>query len=291
MKVLVTGAGGMLGTAVARAAERDYHEVVALRRRDLDVANAGEVGDAVRAARPAAVINCAAVADVDAAEDDLRTAMEINVEAARNLARAAAEVDARIVYPSTDYVFDGSKTTPYVESDEPRPMSVYGQSKLAGEQATVEANPRHFVVRTALLFGVEGSNFVDTMLRLGADHGEVLAVRDQVSSATYTGHLARAILRLLDGDVYGVHHLAGAGECSRFELAEEAFRRAGVSARVLSCTSEELGRRAPRPPYSTLATEHADAIHLPEWEVGLDAYLEERARAAETPLGGAGRPI
>ena len=234
---------------------------------------------------------CAALADVDAAEDDLRTAMDVNADGARHVAAAAAEVGARVVYPSTDYVFDGSKAAPYVESDEARPLSVYGQSKLAGEVATVEANPRHFVVRTALLLGVEGSNFVDTMLRLGADHGEVLAVRDQVSSTTYTGHLAPAILRLLDGDAYGVHHLAGAGECSRFELAEEAFRRAGVSARVLSCTTDELGRPAPRPAYSALTTEHADAIHLPDWQVGLDAYLDERARTAAATLGGVGRAI
>lgn len=276
MKVLVTGAGGMLGRAVVGAAERAYHEVVAMRRGDLDITNAGQVASTIRTIRPDAVFNCAALADVDAAEDDLRTAMDVNSHGARELAAAAAEVGATIVYPSTDYVFDGAKMLPYVESDTPRPLSVYGQSKLAGEHATAEANPRHFVVRTALLFGLEGTNFVDTMLRLATDHGEVLAVRDHVSSTTYTGHLAPALVRLLDGDAYGIHHLTGAGECSPFELAEEAFRRAGVSARVLSCTTEELGRPAPRPPYSALATERPNAIQLPDWETGLDAYLAER---------------
>ncbi|MBA2567040.1 MAG: NAD(P)-dependent oxidoreductase, partial [Thermoleophilaceae bacterium] len=164
--------------------------------------------------------------------------------------------------------------------DAPRPLSVYAQSKLAGERMTTEANPRHFVVRSAWLFGLAGRNFADTMLRLASDHGEVIVVRDQVGSPTYTGHLAEAIVRLVDTDAYGVHHVAAAGECSWYELALEVFRQAAVDCRVLSCTTEELARPAPRPPYSALATERPEAILLPDWELGLAAYLDERARAA-----------
>ena len=276
MRILVTGAGGMLGADVVRAADAAHHEVVALARADLDVTDAGAVRRAIADAEPDAVVNCAAYTNVDGAEDDLESAMAVNTEGAGAVATAAAETGASVALPSTDYVFDGSKGAPYVESDEPRPLSVYGQSKLAGEHATAEANDRHFIVRSAWLFGRDGRNFVDTMLQLAADHGEVLVVRDQFGSPTYTAHLAQAILRLLEGFAHGLHHVAAAGECSWYELAVETFALAGVDCRVLSCTSEELGRPAPRPAYSVLASERADTIRLPEWREGLAAYLAER---------------
>jgi dTDP-4-dehydrorhamnose reductase len=277
MRIVVTGAGGMLGSDVVRAAELVNHEVVALEHSDLDVTDADAAASTIAATRPDAVVNCAAYTDVDGAEDDLGQAMKVNAEGAGAVATAAQAAGASVVYPSTDYVFDGTKLAPYVESDEPRPLSVYAQSKLAGEHATVEANPRHYVVRSAWLFGIAGGNFVDTMLRLGEDHGEVLVVRDQVGSPTYTEHLAEALVRLVDSDAYGIHHLAGTGECSWYEFAAEIFSQAGVECRVLSCTTEELGRPAPRPAYSALASERPDAILLPEWEAGLAAYLEQRA--------------
>ncbi len=269
----------MLGVDVVRAARAVNHEVLPLDRSALDVSDGRAVARIVGDERPDAVVNCAAYTDVDGAEDDLRAAMQVNAEAADALAAATAAVGASVVYPSTDYVFDGYKQDPYMESDEPRPRSIYAQSKLAGESATAGENPRHFIVRSAWLFGMHGRNFVDTMLRLGADHGEVVVVRDQVGSPTYTRHLADAIVRLLDTDAYGVHHIAGAGECSWYELAVESFEQSGLDCRVLSCTSEELGKRAPRPPYSALATERADAVRLPDWQEELAAYLAERGRA------------
>jgi dTDP-4-dehydrorhamnose reductase len=184
------------------------------------------------------------------------------------------------VYPSSDYVFDGSKSEPYVESDEPRPQSIYAQSKLAGEHETAEANPRHFVARSAWLFGTSGRNFVEVMLALARDHGEVLVVRDQVGCPTYTAHLADALVRLADSEAYGIHHLASQGACSWYEFAQEIFRQAGVECRVLSCTSDEFGRPAPRPHYSVLGTERSDAIYLPHWKEGLASYLSERSVAA-----------
>jgi dTDP-4-dehydrorhamnose reductase len=277
VKILVTGAAGMLGADVVRAAELVHHEVSALGHADLDVTDARAVKRTLESERPDAVVHCAAWTDVDAAEDDLEDAMEVNAEGAGNVAAAARAVDAKVVYPSTDYVFDGSKSEPYVESDPPRPISVYGQSKLAGEHETVTANPSHFVVRSSWLFGSSGRNFVDTMLTLAAEHGEVLVVRDQVGCPTYTVHLADAIVRLVDTDAYGVHHLAGAGECSWFDFAVEIFNQAGVSCRVKSCTSEEFARPAPRPQYSALATERSDALHLPHWKEGLASYLAQRS--------------
>jgi dTDP-4-dehydrorhamnose reductase len=279
VKILVTGAGGMLGHDVVRAAEFVNHEVLVLARGDLDVTDGDAVRDTLRRELPDAVVNCAAYTDVDGAEADVDGAMRLNAHAAGVVAAAAAEVHASIVYPSSDYVFDGEKGSPYVETDQPNPRSSYGRSKLAGEAETAAANDRHYVVRTSWLFGASGPNFVETMLRLGGELGEVVVVRDQVGCPTYTGHLADAVVRLLEGQDYGLHHIAGDGECSWFEFATEIFDQAGVECRTLSCTTEEFSRPAPRPPYSVLDTERNYAIYLPEWREGLASYLAERAVA------------
>ena len=279
LKILVTGAGGMLGRDVVRAFEFVNHDVVAVTHDELDIRDAGAVERLFGAERPDVVVNCAAYTNVDGAQDDLETAMAVNGDGARNVAAAAAAVDASVIFPSTDYVFDGSKSAPYLESDETRALSVYGQSKLAGEHETAGANPRHWVVRTSWLFGVGGRNFVETMLTLGRELGVVLVVRDQVGCPTYTGHLGDAFVQLIDADDYGIHHVAGGGACSWYEFAEEIFKQAKVECRVLSCTTEEFPRPAPRPPYSVLGTEREYAIFLPEWREGLASYLADRAVA------------
>jgi dTDP-4-dehydrorhamnose reductase len=279
MKVLVTGAGGMLGNDVVRAAAYVNHDVISLAHADLDITDGRRVRRTFSRLAPDAVVNCAAWTDVDAAEEDPIGATRVNEHAPRTVAAAAAEVGAPIVQPSTDYVFDGEKREPYVESDATHPLSIYGATKLAGEDGVVAANPRHFVVRSSWLFGSHGDNFVETMLRLGRDLGEVVVVRDQVGCPTYTGHLAGALVRLLDGDEYGLHHIAGAGECSWFEFATAIFEQAGVECRTLSCTTDEFPRPAPRPAYSVLATERDYGLVLPDWREGLAAYLAERAVA------------
>jgi dTDP-4-dehydrorhamnose reductase len=243
---------------------------------DADVADPGAVRAAVEQARPDVVVNSAAVADVDRAESHEELAMRVNRDGARNVAAAAAGSGAGVVYLSTDYVFDGRKREPYVESDEPAPLSVYGRSKLGGERATAAANPRHFVVRTSWLFGAGRSNFPETMLRLAGEGARLRAVADQVGCPTYTAHVADGLLRLAATEAYGLHHMAAGGSCSRFELARETLARAGVEAGVEPATSAEHPRPAPRPPYSVLVSEREDAIRLPDWHDGLDAYLAER---------------
>jgi dTDP-4-dehydrorhamnose reductase len=280
VKILVTGAGGMLGSDVIRAAEFVNHEVVGFTHGELDIAEPSEVERVMLHERPEVVINCGAYTDVDGAEDDLEGAMAVNAEGAENVAAAAKDIGAKVIYPSSDYVFDGAKGEPYVESDDPHPQSIYAQSKLAGEHETAESNPRHFIARSAWLFGASGRNFVETMLTLARDHGEVLVVRDQVGCPTYTAHLADALVRLAGTDAYGIHHLASQGACSWFEFAQEIFRQAGVECRVMSCTSDEFGRPAPRPHYSVLGTERVDAIYLPHWKEGLASYLSERSVTA-----------
>jgi dTDP-4-dehydrorhamnose reductase len=281
MKILVTGAAGMLGRDVMLAAGNAGHQVVGYGHAELDIANADAIGAKVEAERPAVVINCAAWTDVDGAESAEGEATRINGEGAGNVGAAAAEVGASVVYVGSDYVFDGSKGAPYVETDETAPLSAYGRSKLAGEEATRAANKRHFIVRSAWLFGTGGPNFVETMLRLAADHGEVLVVRDQVGSPTYTWHLAYGIVRLIEGVEFGIHHMAAAGSCSWYEFAREIFEQANVECKVMSATTEMLGRPAPRPAYSALASQREHAIELPSWQDGLAAYLSQRRAETE----------
>jgi dTDP-4-dehydrorhamnose reductase len=281
LKLLVTGAAGMLGRDVMLAAGNAGHQVVGFGHNELDVAEAEACAAKIEAERPDAVINCAAWTDVDGAEEHEEEATEINGGGAGNIAAAATAVGASVVYVSSDYVFDGSKGSPYVETDQTAPLSAYGRSKLAGEEATRAANKRHFVVRSSWLFGTAGRNFVETMLRLAADHGEVLVVRDQVGSPTYTWHLAYGIVRLIEGVEFGIHHMAAAGACSWYEFAREIFEQAKVECKVMSATTEMLGRPAPRPAFSALASQRQHPIALPSWQDGLAAYLAQRRSESE----------
>ena len=277
MKLLVTGAGGMLGRDVTLAAANAGHDVAAYGHTELDVSDAAAVTERCEWERPDVVINCAAWTDVDGAEDAEEQAMAVNGAGAGNVAACAAAVGAKALYVSSDYVFDGEKGEPYVEVDQPGPLSAYGRTKLAGEEATAAANKRSYIVRSSWLFGIGGGNFVETMLRLAADHGEVLVVRDQVGSPTYTWHLAYGILRLIEGSAYGIHHMAAEGQCSWYEFAREIFDQAKVECKVLSATTEMLGRPAPRPRFSALTTQREHAIRLPSWRDGLSGYLAQRA--------------
>ncbi len=276
MKLLVTGAGGMLGRDVMLAAGNAGHDVIGFGHTELDVTDAASVDAKLDAERPDVVINCAAWTDVDGAEGAEDEAMAANGTGAGKVAAAAASVGASVVYVSSDYVFDGAKGAPYVETDQPAPLSAYGRTKLAGEEATVAANTRHFVVRSAWLFGIGGPNFVETMLRLAGSGNEVLVVRDQIGSPTYTWHLAYGIVRLIEGIEFGLHHMAAAGQCSWYEFAREIFEQAKVECKVLSITTEEFGRPAPRPPFSALTSQREHAIRLPSWQDGLAGYLAQR---------------
>jgi dTDP-4-dehydrorhamnose reductase len=266
----------MLGRDVMLAAGNAGHDVVGYGRAELDVTDPAALDRRLDLERPDVVINCAAWTDVDGAEEAEEAAFAINGRGAGNVAAAAAKIEARIVHFSTDYVFDGAKGAPYVESDQPAPLSAYARTKLAGEEAVAAANKRHFIVRSAGLFGIGGRNFVETMLRLAEAQNEVTVVRDQVSSPTYTWHLAYGIVRLIEGIEYGIHHMAASGQCSWYEFAREIFEQAQVECRVLSITSEEFGAAAPRPAFSALVSQREHAIRLPGWQDGLAGYLAQR---------------
>jgi len=273
MRLLVTGAGGMLGRDLVAAARAHGHECAGLDRRALDVTDRRAVDAAVAERAPEVIVNCAAWTDVDGAEADEAAALAVNGTGAANLAAAALAAGARVVQLSTDYVFDGSASRPYVESDPTGPLSAYGRTKLAGEQAVLGASRDHAVVRTAWLFGAGGANFAATMLALAAaGRDEVAVVTDQVGCPTFTGHLAEKLIEIAAERRSGIFHVAAAGHCSRNEFAQAIFAAAGYDVRVSATTSAAQPRAAPRPAWSVLASER-DPLPLPPWADGLSAYL------------------
>jgi dTDP-4-dehydrorhamnose reductase len=265
-RFLITGAGGQLGRALQQEFAAD--ELVALSHEDWDVTLPPPSG------LPAldVVLHAAAWTDVDGAEADPQGAAAVNIAGTAN----AASLGASLVAFSSDYVFDGRKHEPYVESDGVNPLSAYGRTKLHGEAA---AGPDAWIVRTSWLFGPTGHNFLRTMLRLGAEREEVAVVDDQRGCPTYVGHLARAVRDLVDVDrPRGVWHVAADGECTWADFAEAVFSEAGVDCRVRRVSTEELGRPAPRPAYAVLRSERVGAPMLPHWRDGLRACLAEMGR-------------
>jgi len=252
---VITGAGGQLGHALAEA----FPEARPLTRADWDVTVPAPPDLAAEL-----VLHTAAWTDVDGAEEDPQSAAAVNVGGVQH----AAELGAPLVVWSTDYVFDGTKRTPYVESDPPGPLGVYGRTKLHGEAA---AGEQAWIVRSSWLFGWTSKNFVRTMLRLGAERDEVAVVADQRGSPTYVGHLAEATKQVLELP-YGVYHVAAAGECTWADFAEAIFEEAGLATRVRRITTAEFGARAPRPAYSVLRSERG-APELPPWRDGLRVCL------------------
>jgi dTDP-4-dehydrorhamnose reductase len=271
----VTGAGGQLASAFARILE---DEVFLSHEEALDIRDAEAVRTAVHAFAPDCILHCAAYTNVDGAEADEDTAEAVNALGTRNVVKAARGTHTTVVYFSTDYVFDGAKAAPYVESDRPDPLNAYGRTKLAGEQEVL-GWVHGIVVRTAWLYSETGHNFVKTILsaaRARAGTGEPLrVVDDQVGSPTYAGHLAAAVDEALDrGIAPGLYHMAGSGYCSWCELAREVVQVAGLDVEVEPITTAEAGRPAPRPPFSALDTERP-IPRLPHWAEGVAEVVDK----------------
>ena len=279
MRILVTGAAGMLGRDVCRAGEAAGHEVVGHARGELDITDAVAVGETVAAAAPDAVINCAAWTDVDGAEGRFEDAVAVNGAGAGNVAAAAAAAGAWTIQVSSDYVFDGEKTSPYVESDAVDPIGAYGASKLQGERDVAATGDRYTIVRSAWLFGAHGRCFPKTILRLAAERDELTIVSDQVGSPTFTGHLAPALVTLAQDPVPGVLHVAGAESCSWHELAAEIVATAGAHCRVRPIATADYPTAARRPAYSVLTSERG-APTLPSWRAGVRDFMAVFSEAA-----------
>jgi len=273
--ILVVGAKGMVG--------RDMLALIGNTARgvdidEIDITSLESTERIIRTLKPEAVINCAAYTDVDGCETSAEKAMQVNGEGVAHLAMATREIGARLVHVSTDYVFDGSKGSPYVEDDAPCPLGVYGESKLAGEM-NAAFNPDHLIVRTQWLYGLHGKNFVETMLRLAVEKNEIAVVDDQVGSPTWTVDLSQAILALLKTGGRGIYHAANSGFCSWNEFARAIFEEAGLSVKVRGMTTDELNRPARRPLYSTLDCSklEQDAGFRPQpWRSALKTYLQLR---------------
>lgn len=280
MRVLVTGAAGMLGhDLMDHLAAR--HQVTGVDL-DVDVTDLDAVRACVRDVRPEAIFHLAAWTNVDAAEEHEAQAEAVNALGPENVARAAAEVAAALILPSTDYVFDGRAGDAYTEDDPPNPLGAYGRTKLAGERRALAAHPAGVrVARTAWLYGAAGRNFVDTMLGLAADRDEVTVVADQVGCPTWTRDLAPA-LEYLVGCPPGIYHTAGAGSTSWAGFAEAIFAEARIACRVVPVTTAEFARPAPRPAHSPLAVTRAGAPRLRPWREALRDYLATQS-AKERP--------
>lgn len=282
MKVLVTGAGGQLGYDVCRELARRGIENRGADVADFDITDAQAVRAYIGQYAPDAVVHCAAYTAVDRAEEDAARAFSVNEGGTRNIAAACAETGAKMVYISTDYVFGGEGERFYEPSDAPAPLGVYGKSKYAGELAARSLVQKLFVVRISWVFGMNGGNFVKTMLRLAGTHESLNVVGDQFGSPTYTADLAPLLCDMLAGEKYGTYHATNEGVCSWAEFAREIFRLAGRQTQVRTVTTAEYGAKAPRPHNSRLSKACLDAAgftRLPPWQDALARYL--RALAAE----------
>jgi dTDP-4-dehydrorhamnose reductase len=277
MKLLITGAGGMLGQAVSKTARERGHDVVAASRLMLDVTAADAVGRFVDEHRPEAIVHCAAFTDVDGAENQSARAFTVNADATQTVARSAAAVDARFIYPSTDYVFDGTATHPYLPTHHVRPLNAYGRSKLAGEKAALDA-PRHLIVRTSWLYGAGGRNFVTSILQRARAGESLRVVGDQRGSPTWTRDLSRTLLLLLEQEApAGIYHACNRGHTTWYEFAREVLELSGLKPPITQITTDEIARPAHRPSYSVLDCSTTEALvgPLPHWREAMRNALAE----------------
>jgi len=276
MRVTIFGASGLLGQALMD--EWDGDAVTGLNTRDADIRDATRVQEVVRETRPEWIVLAAAYTDVDACESNPDLAFAVNRNGALNVARAAKELGARLLFLSSDYVFDGKKTTPYEIEEARNPQSVYGRTKAEAELKLLELMRECCIVRTSWLFGAGGKCFPDTILRLAASRPALDVVNDQRGCPTYAVDLARAIIQLCSKSADGIVHVTNAGNCTWFEFAQEIIENTGLATTVRPVTSQQMARPAPRPAYSVLSPTSLEAfgIEMPSWHDALRRYLERR---------------
>ncbi|MGF1472191.1 MAG: dTDP-4-dehydrorhamnose reductase [Rubrobacteraceae bacterium] len=275
MRVLVTGAGGQLGRELVDVLPEESYEVVALSRKELDVSEPPSVGDAVEHYSPEVVVNAAAYTNVDGCETEVEAAYAVNSLGPRNLARFCEPQGCELLHVSTNYVFDGYSPQPYEPFDLPNPISVYGRTKLAGEDYVRHLSTRWYVIRTAGVYG-RGHNFVRTMLRLAGEHAELKIKADEFFSPTYARDLAQGIASLLSTKDYGVYHLTNTGSCSWYEFTRKIFEIAGIETRVTPIPSSEFPLPAARPANGVLSTLGSPGLR--HWQEALADYLAKELR-------------
>ncbi len=279
MKVLVTGAKGQLGYDVVNELKKRNHEAIGVGSDKMDITDGASVEKIFKETKVDAVVHCAAYTSVDAAEDNKGLCMKVNVEGTKNIAKACKKIDAKMIYISTDYVFNGEGEKPWEPEDECAPLNVYGRSKYEGELAVEKYLDKYFIVRIAWVFGINGKNFVKTMLNLGETKDEINVVNDQFGSPTYTYDLSRLLVDMLETEKYGKYHATNEGVCTWYEFAKEIFRQADMRVNVNPVTSDMFCARAKRPHNSKMAKEKLDEqgfIRLPDWRDALTRYLKNQ---------------
>lgn len=278
MRVFVTGVKGQLGYDVMNELEKQGLEGIGVDIDEMDITDADQVNKVIKEAAPDAVIHCAAYTAVDAAEDNEEICRKVNAQGTENIAKVCEELDIKMMYISTDYVFNGQGERPWEPDDEREPLNVYGQTKYEGELAIEEHVKKFFTVRIAWVFGVNGKNFIKTMLNLGKTHDHLTVVNDQTGSPTYTYDLARLLVDMIQTDKYGRYHATNEGLCTWYEFACEIFKQAGMDVSVAPVSSDEYQAKAKRPSNSRMDKSKLTANGfqpLPTWQDALSRYLKE----------------
>ena len=280
MRVLVTGVRGQLGHDVMKELAKRGYEGVGVDVQEMDITDAAAVEQGIREANPDRVVHCAAWTAVDAAEDQVELCRKVNVDGTENIAKVCADLDIPMIYLSTDYVFDGQGERPW-EPDDPvtTPLNVYGQAKYDGELAVQNYLDKYYIVRIAWVFGVNGKNFIKTMLNLGQTHDTLTVVSDQIGTPTYTYDLARLLVDMLEKEEYGIYHATNeGGYISWYDFAKEIFRQAGMDVKVFPVSSDEYPAKAKRPFNSRMEKKKLEEhgfVRLPSWQDALARYLKE----------------
>ena len=276
MRVLVTGVKGQLGYDVVKDLEKRGHQPIGVDREEMDLMNNEAIRTFIMDLKPEAIIHCAAYTAVDKAEEDVEICYQINAEAVKVISECAKELDVNMIYISTDYVFDGTKEGEYVETDIPNPINVYGASKLKGEQYVQDLLEKYYIVRISWVFGVNGNNFIKTMLRLGLERDELNIINDQVGSPTYTADLAPLLVDMMETDKYGIYHATNEGFCSWYEFANEIFKQSEIEVKTNPVTTDQYPTAAKRPMNSRMSKkklQKAGFDLLPDWIQALKNYL------------------
>ncbi|MDD6619027.1 MAG: dTDP-4-dehydrorhamnose reductase [Clostridiales bacterium] len=285
MKVLVTGASGQLGYDVVRELTKRGHEAVGVSSKEMDITDQAQVEKMITEANVDVVMHGAAYTAVDAAEDNEAQCRLVNANGTENIAVVCKKLDIPMVYISTDYVFDGQGTRPWEPEDERHPLNVYGQTKYEGELAVQKYLEKYFIVRIAWVFGINGNNFIKTMLKLSKTHDTLTVINDQIGSPTYTYDLARLLVDMMETDKYGIYHATNEGLCSWYEFAVEIFRQADISMNVIPVTSAEYKAAKAKRPFNSRMNkdklEENGFERLPQWQDALARYLEELKGAEE----------
>ena len=279
MKVLVTGVKGQLGYDVVRELQKRGHEAVGVDIDEMDITDAAAVERVMTEVQPDAVIHCSAYTAVDRAEEDIEICRRVNVDGTENIAKICKKMGCKMLYLSTDYIFSGDGERPWEPDDEASPLNAYGQSKYDGELALKKYVEKYFIVRISWVFGINGNNFIKTMLRLGRENGAVKVVDDQIGSPTYTYDLARLLVDMIESDRYGAYHATNEGICSWYEFAKEIFRAAGMdNVSVTPVKSGEFPVKAKRPKNSRMSKEKLVTNGfslLPAWQDAVARYIKE----------------